>query len=151
MKEKNKTFLHFSSRGDWQPCLMLLAMPQLLWSSSPCTMRSHHCVLTKSQAYWVLDACCFPPYQPSLTPCTKPLQSCLTLSDPMDHCSSGSLVHGILQARILGWVAMPSSRGFSQPRDWTQVSFVSCISRWVLYHSCHLGSPNSILQSGINS
>ena len=38
-------------------------------------------------------------------------QSCLTPCDPM-HCSSpGSSVHGILQARILEWVAMPSSRG----------------------------------------
>ena len=32
----------------------------------------------------------------------------------------GSLVHGIFQARVLEWVAMPSSRGFSQPRDWTR-------------------------------
>ena len=36
--------------------------------------------------------------------------SCLTLSDPMDCRSPGSSVHGILQARILEWVAMPSSR-----------------------------------------
>ena len=41
------------------------------------------------------------------------LQSCLTLCDPMDHSPSGSSVHGILQARILEWVAMPSSKGFS--------------------------------------
>ena len=50
----------------------------------------------------------------------------------------GSSVHGILQTRILEWVAMPSSRGFSKPRDRTQVSYVSCIGRWVLYY---LGSP----------
>ena len=48
---------------------------------------------------------------------------------------------GILQARILEWVAMPSSRTSSQRRDWTCVSYVSCIGRRVLYHSCHLGSP----------
>ena len=41
---------------------------------------------------------------------------------------------GILQARILGWVDMRSSRGSSQPRDQTRVSDVSCIGRWVLYH-----------------
>ena len=35
----------------------------------------------------------------------------------------------------------PPSRGSSQPRDWTHVSKVSCIDRWVLYHQCHLGSP----------
>ena len=39
------------------------------------------------------------------------------LCDPMDY-----TVHGILQARILEWVAVPFSRGSSQPRDWTQVS-----------------------------
>ena len=49
--------------------------------------------------------------------CAKLLQWCLTLCNPM-HCSlSGSSVNGILQARILKWVAMPSSRGSSQPRD----------------------------------
>ena len=42
----------------------------------------------------------------------------------------GSSVHGILQARILEWVAMPSSRGSSPPRDQTQVSYISCIGRW---------------------
>ena len=45
-----------------------------------------------------------------------------------------SSVHGILQARILEWVAVPSSRGSSQPRDQTHTSYVSCIGRWVLYH-----------------
>ena len=44
-------------------------------------------------------------------------QSCLTLGNPM-----GYTVHGILQARILEWVAFPFSRGSSQSRDWTQVS-----------------------------
>ena len=42
------------------------------------------------------------------------------LLDPMDY-----TVHGILQARILEWVAFPFSRGFSQPRDWTQVSLIT--------------------------
>ena len=40
-------------------------------------------------------------------------QSCLTLSDPMDHSPPGSTVHVILQARILEWVATPSSRVYS--------------------------------------
>jgi len=47
----------------------------------------------------------------------KSLQSCLTLCDPMDYSPPGSSVHGILQARILEWVAMPFSRRSSQPRD----------------------------------
>ena len=48
--------------------------------------------------------------------------SCPTLCHPMDYSPPGSSVHGILQARILEWVAMPSSKGSSQPRDPTQVS-----------------------------
>ena len=50
------------------------------------------------------------------------LQSCLTHCSPMDCSLPGSSVHGILQTRILEWVAMPSSRGSSQPRDRTCVS-----------------------------
>ena len=52
----------------------------------------------------------------------KVTQSCLTLCDPVDCSPPGSSVHEILQVRILEWVAMPSSRGSSQPRDQTQVS-----------------------------
>ena len=52
-------------------------------------------------------------------------QSCLTLFDPMDGNLPGSSVHGILQARTLEWVAIPSSRGSSWPRDWTQVSCIA--------------------------
>ena len=50
----------------------------------------------------------------------KVAQSCPTLCDPMDY-----TVHGILQARILEWVAFPFSRGSSQPRDRTQVSHIT--------------------------
>ena len=52
---------------------------------------------------------------------------CLTLHNPMDCSPPGSSVRGILLARILEWVAMPSSRGSSQPRDQTHISYVSCI------------------------
>ena len=45
-----------------------------------------------------------------------------------------SSLHMILQARVLDWVAMPSSRGSSTPRDQTHVSCVSCIGRQILYH-----------------
>ena len=48
-------------------------------------------------------------------------KSCPTLCDPMDCSPPGSSVHGILQARILEWVAMPSCRGSSQPRDRTHI------------------------------
>ena len=76
-----------------------------------------------------------------LAAAAKLLQSCLTLCDPMDCSPSGSSVHGILQARILEWVAMPSCRGSSRPRDQTHVSHVSCIGRRVLYHWLCQGSP----------
>ena len=49
-------------------------------------------------------------------------QPCLTLPDPKDCSPPGSSVHGILQARMLEWVTMPSSRGSSRPRLWTRVS-----------------------------
>ena len=50
----------------------------------------------------------------------KVAQSCLTLCDTMDY-----RVHGILQARILEWVAFPFSRESSQPRDQTQASHIA--------------------------
>ena len=50
----------------------------------------------------------------------KVAQSSPTLCDPMD-----CIVHGILQARILEWVAFPFSRGSAQPRDQTHVSSIA--------------------------
>ena len=72
--------------------------------------------------------------------CVLVAQSCPALCDPVDCSPPGSSVHGILQAKILEWVAMPSSRGSSWPRDQTCISYVSCIGRRVLYHYQHLGS-----------
>ena len=71
----------------------------------------------------------------------KSLKSCLTLCNPMDYIPPGTSVHGILQTRILEWVAMPSSRGSFWPRDRTRVSYVFCIGRRVLYLQHHPGSP----------
>ena len=64
----------------------------------------------------------------SLTPAylfLKILVAQCTLCDHMDCSLSGSSVHGILQARILEWVAISFSRGSSRPRDWTQVSCIA--------------------------
>ena len=58
-------------------------------------------------------------------------QSCPAFCDPLD---SGPSVHGIFQARILGWVAIFYFGVSSQPRDRTWVSWVSGIGRWILYH-----------------
>ena len=52
-------------------------------------------------------------------------QSCPTLCDPVDCSPPGSSIHGILQARILEWVAISFSRGSSWPRDQTQVSCIA--------------------------
>ena len=57
----------------------------------------------------------------------KLVQSCLTLFNPMNY-----TVHGILLARILGWVAVSVSRGSSQSRDQTEVSRIAgrCFNLW---------------------
>ena len=52
-------------------------------------------------------------------------QSYPTLCDPVDCSPPGSSIHGILQARILEWVAISFSMGSSWPRDWTQVSRIA--------------------------
>ena len=62
-----------------------------------------------------------------------------TLCEPMDCSSPVSSVHGILQARILEWVAISSCRGSSGARD--QTHLLSC--KRILYPLSHLGSPNT--------
>ena len=64
--------------------------------------------------------------------------SCVRLCRPVDHGPRGSSVHGILQERILEWVAMPSSRGSSPSRGQILVSGISCIGRRILYRWHHL-------------
>ena len=78
-------------------------------------------------------------------------QSCLTLFDPTDCSPPGSSVHGILQGRILEWVAMPSSRGVF-PTQGSKSGPLHC--RQILYQLSHQGSPlfgNVGLQSLLRS
>ena len=70
-------------------------------------------------------------------------QLCSSLCRPMDCSLPGTSVHGIFQARILEWVAITFFRGSSWPRDWTWVSYTSCIGRQSLY----LGSPTICMLS----
>ena len=63
--------------------------------------------------------------------CYLVIKSCLTLSDPMDRSPPGSSAHGILQARVLEWVAISFSTESSWPKDQTHTSH---IGRQVLYH-----------------
>ena len=66
--------------------------------------------------------------------CAQSFQTRLTLCDPIDCSPPGSSVSGILQARILEWVAVPSSRGPSQPRDQTLVCLCLLNCRQIPYH-----------------
>ena len=68
------------------------------------------------------------------------LQSRPTLCYPTDHSSPDSCVQGILEARTLEWVSMPSSRGSSWLRDLTCVFLRLLHWQAVLYHQYHLGS-----------
>ena len=63
--------------------------------------------------------------------CCLVAKSYLNLWGTMDNSPPGSSVHGILQARILEWVAISFSRGFLHPGIEPSIS---CIGRWILYH-----------------
>ena len=98
--------------------------------------KKHNLMLCYSHIIWTLNGKCslaiLCVYVCSVA------QSCLTLCDLMNYSPPGC----IFQARILKWVAIAYSRGFSQPKDQT---CISCIVRQILYHSAHLESPcNSI-------
>ena len=89
---------------------------------------------------------------PLLLPFVLVAKLCPTLCEHMDYCPSGFSVHGIFQARILEWVTILFSRGFSWPRDCTHAS-VSCIGRRFLYrwatreaHYFYYSHPNSKLE-----
>ena len=60
--------------------------------------------------------------------------------DRMNPRLPGSFGHRISQARILEHIAVPSSKGSSQPRDRTCVSYISCVSMWIPYHQHFLGN-----------
>ena len=75
--------------------------------------------------------------------CAKSLQSCRTLCDLIDWSPPGSTVHGIFPTRIREWVAVPSSRGSSRPRDWAVSSDRSpaLAGGFFTTNYHHLGSP----------
>ena len=71
--------------------------------------------------------------------CAKSLRSCPALRDSRDWTPPGSSVHGIPQARILGWAATSFSRRSSPPGDRTRASWVSCVGRQVFLLRPRLG------------
>ena len=94
----------------WNPSVWDLLWDQFffIWDNA---LESHSC-------------CCIHAYMGA-----KSLQSCPTLWNPMDRIPAGASVHGILQARILEWVAMPSFRGSSWPRD---QNCLFCLLHWLV-------------------
>ena len=86
-------------------------------------------------------------------PRAQSLQSCPTLGNPMDCSPPGSSVHRSLQARIMEWVVMPSSRGSSRPRDRTSISSVSWITGgfFIVEPLGKSGSFSSELQSALEA
>ena len=69
------------------------------------------------------------------------LQLSPTLCNPVGCSPPGSCAHGILQARVVEWVAISSCRVSSQPRHRTHVSYVSCIGSWVFLFVCLFSLP----------
>ena len=81
--------------------------------------------------------------------CVLVAQSCPTFCSPVNCNLPGSSTHGIFQASILEGVAIPFSRGSSQPRDHTQVSLIA--GRF-FYHLSHWGNicEEQIEKAGVN-
>ena len=127
-------------KDSWQE-LLFLSMSSFLssslvykmWHSSPCTCL-RLCFTLGTKAVWVADLNNMQFHSISERSHLLSHFSRVQLCDPMDCSPLGSSVHGILQVSVLEWVAMPSSRGSSQPRNQTHMFYVSYIGRWVLYH-----------------
>ena len=94
---------------------LIYAIQQLIWNSRPHKSLHTHVYSSFIQKLKAMKM--------SFST-AKSLQLCLTLCNHMDYSPLGSSVHGILQTRILEWVATPFSRGSPQPRART---WVSCI------------------------
>ena len=90
--------------------------------------------------YWIIEKA--REFQKNIWSEVKVAQLCLILCDLMDY-----IVHGILQARILEWVAVPFSRGSSQPRDGTHVSHIAggLVTSWDTREAHSYNSPGLFL------
>ena len=114
--------------------LGLLATSPLAWVGLKVINRRHLCSFPyHSEITRFLEALCQTEgWKPNIHRVCEVAQSCPTLCNPVDYSLPSSSVHGILQARILEWVAISFSRGSSQPRNRT---WVSCIAgrRFILW------------------
>ena len=139
--------IYTRKKGIWRcgyhilsPCVCLISQPLVNCSSSENAISPDTLAFDSPSSapfiFWLLQ---------TLTPRRKEClivscmgaysvsQSCWTLCNPMDGSLPGSSLHGILQARMMEWVAISSSRGSSQPRDGTWISCFFCIGRQILY------------------
>ena len=121
----------------WEQLLPLCSILQLFQLSLIFQAVSPALILRLTPSFLPTPTACPYPFKPESqlhVMCAKSLQCCPTLCDTMECSLEGYSVHEILQARILEWVAMSSSRGSSWPRNWTRVCCISWIGREVLYH-----------------
>ena len=87
-----------------------------------CNNEKFQCVLLAEKIIFFLTVI---RWDSSFNCCSLLGKSCLTFCNPMDSSPPGSSVHGISQARLLGWVTISFSRGYSHPRDQTQVPWLA--------------------------
>ena len=127
---------HYVLPGVHSQCLMLFLsrVNRLPFSSFPLSLPVCQTLSLHLDLPWTAHSGSPASHQLSSISMHVHAQLYLNLCYSMDHSPQGSSVHGILQARILEWVAMSSSRGSSRPRDWTHIYRISCIGRQVLYH-----------------
>ena len=124
--------LHLFEQKHIPQSLRGMQVPARQEPTSPGHEPQHHFPRPLSLCLALLES------DPGFFPCVLVLaaQLCLTLCGHMD--CKPTVVHGILQGRILERVAIPFSGRSSRPGDPT---WVSCIGRWILYHLRHPGSP----------
>ena len=115
------------------------------WAREPLTKSPHWCLDQVSSSVQWNRSCLAAPGEnmgwlktANSSVAVSVIQSCPTLCNPMDCSLPGSSVHGVLQARILGWVAISFFRGSFQP--WDRTLGLLCF-RQILYHLRHQGSP----------
>ena len=115
----------YSSVESWTPVILLREGQFLSYRPFLFLIRQRQCLSKKEAFLW-----------PHVPICCSVAKLYPTLCDPMDCILTGSSVHGISQAKVLEWVTISISRGYSQPRNWT---CISCIGRRILLSLSHLG------------
>ena len=97
-------------------------------------------MICRKKKYFAITGERFIKYEESESEVTQP---CLTLCDPMDRSLSCSSIHGTLQARVLEWIAISSSRGLPTPTQESNPGLSNC--RQTPHHLSHQGSLSQII------